>query len=106
MPAEAAMQWVLALWPLVVAIPAVALLFVVSFLQTTNIQTLYYGGLGLGCMGVSLLFLARWPLYKQGRFFSFGPGGLSSGHRKLYWLAYSFVVASVLLLAVVWRKVS
>jgi hypothetical protein len=30
---------------------------------------------------------------------------LPAFHRKLYWLGYLFVVASVLLLAVVWLKV-
>ena len=106
MPAEAAMQWVLTFLPLVISILVVLILPVLSHLKTATLQSLFYGGVGLGCLGVGLLFLARWPLYHRDRFFSFGPDGLSGVHRKLYWLAYSFVVASVLLLAAVWLRVS
>jgi hypothetical protein len=49
-------------------------------------------------LGVGLLFLARWPLYRQGRIFSYGPRHLDRLHRNLYFLAYLFIVPSILFL--------
>lgn len=49
-------------------------------------------------IGVALLFLARWPLYRQGRIFSFGPHHVDRLHRNLYYLAYVFIVPSILFL--------
>jgi hypothetical protein len=54
---------------------------------------------GLGVVGIGLLFFARLPLYRQRRFTTFGPRHLDSAHRKLYWRAYGFVAVSVALLA-------
>ena len=73
-------------------------------LQAANVFYLFWSGLGLGALGIILLFFARLPLYRQRRFFDFGPKALSAFHRKLYRLAYLFVVGSVLLFAVVWLK--
>jgi hypothetical protein len=93
-----------------VVMPAVALLSAfllpaLAQIKEANAVDLFYGGLALGYFGIVLLFLARLPLYRQRRFWTFGPSALPNLHRKLYWLAYLFVVASVLLLAVVWLKV-
>jgi hypothetical protein len=74
-------------------------------IKEAKADDLFYIGLTLGCFGIVLLFLARLPLYRQHRFWTFGPSSLPNLHRKLYWLAYLFVFASVLLLAVVWLKV-
>jgi hypothetical protein len=81
------------------------LLPALSFLKAADALNLFYSGLGIGSLGIVLLFFARLPLYHQRRFWTFGPRELPAFHRKLYWLAYLFVVASVLLLAVVWLKV-
>jgi hypothetical protein len=88
-----------------IAILASILLPALSFLKTTDALNLFYSGLGIGSLGIILLFFARFPLYRQRKFLTFGPRELPAFHRKLYWLAYLFVVASVLLLAVVWLKV-
>jgi hypothetical protein len=97
-------------WSLFLIIPTIAILSamllpVLSFLKTADALGLFYSGLGIGGFGIVLLFFARLPLYRQHRFLVFGPRELPALHRKLYWLAYLFVVTSVLLLAVVWSKV-
>jgi hypothetical protein len=74
-------------------------------LKGADAVDVFYGGLALGCFGIVLLFLARLPLYRQRRFWTFGPSALPKLHRKLYWLACLLVGASVLLLGVVWLKV-
>jgi hypothetical protein len=65
---------------------------------------LYGFGLGAGVIGAVLLFVARLPLYKQRRFWTIGPMQLDRKLRRIYWLAYAFVVASLLLLGVVWLR--
>src|ERR1039458_1190774 len=100
----------LAQFSLVLMLPTIAILSamllpVLSFLKTAGALSLFYSGLGIGSLGIVLLFFARLPLYRQHRFLTFGPRELPAFHRKLYWLAYLFVVVSVLMLAVVWLKV-
>jgi len=89
----------------VTAILASMLLPILAQLKTANILCLFWGGLGLGLLGIILLFFARLPLYRQSRFWTFGPGALPAFHRKLYWLAYAVVIAAVLLLGVVWLRI-
>ncbi len=45
---------------------------------------------------VVLLFIAKWPLYRQGRYFTFGSKSLPEGRRPLYRLAYVFIATSLL----------
>lgn len=89
----------------VIAILAGVLLPVLSFLKTADAIILFYTALGTGVMGSMLLFLARLPLYRQRRFWTFGPGALPQFHRKLYWLAYVAVVAALSLLGIVRLRV-
>lgn len=63
-----------------------------------EIAVVYGSGLALGCGGIILLFVARLPLYRQRRFLAFGPKELDRTHRRLYWLAYVFIGACVLML--------
>jgi dipeptide/tripeptide permease len=81
------------------------LLPVVARLKTADMRALYGFGLGTGAIGAVLLFAARLPLYKQRRFWTIGPMQLDRKHRRIYWLAYAFVVASLLLLGVVWLRI-
>jgi hypothetical protein len=53
-----------------------------------------------------LLFIARLPLYRQRRFWTFGPRQLDRKHRRFYWLANTAVVVSVLLLLLVLLRTS
>lgn len=80
------------------------LLPAIQFLRLVDVSRLFLGGLGTGLCGIALLFFARLPLYRQRRFWTFGPRELDRRHRQLYWLAYAFVVASIALLAAVWCK--
>jgi len=49
-------------------------------------------------IGIALLFVAKWPLYRDGKFFTFGPRTLPSRYRGLYYIAYAFIGAAVLLM--------
>jgi len=49
----------------------------------------------LAAIGIILLFIARLPLYRQGRFFTFGWRALPEGHRRVYRIAYCFIGVSV-----------
>jgi hypothetical protein len=80
------------LWPLV------------ARLQTADLRAIYGFGVGAGVVGAFLLFAARLPLYKQRRFWTVGPKQLDRKHRRLYWLAYIFFAASLLLFAGVWLR--
>ena len=95
------------LMPTIVAIGVLnaMLLPSITSLRRMDISSLFWVGLAAGILGVVLLFLARLPLYWQRRFWAFGPRQLDRFHRRLYWLAYLFVIASILLLAIVWFRV-
>jgi hypothetical protein len=69
-----------------------------SRLKRTGDPTIVWMALALGAIGVALLFAARLPLYRQRRFFVFGPRELDERHRRLYRWAYRVVGTSVFLL--------
>jgi hypothetical protein len=104
-PSDWAFQFGLLVFVPAIAIFTAMLLPVVRQLQVGNVVSLFWSGWSLGCVGVSLLYFARRPLYRQRQYFTFGPKELPPLHRKIYWLAYAFVVASVLLLGVVWLRI-
>jgi hypothetical protein len=60
--------------------------------------TMLYVALVVAAVGVVLLFMARLPLYRERRFFTFGPGALDQRHRRLYRWAYGFIAAGVVLM--------
>ncbi len=62
-------------------------------------RSLLHIALCLGGAGSLLLLAARLPLYRQHRFFTFGPRSLTGIHRKLYYAAYCLILPSVALLA-------
>jgi hypothetical protein len=81
-----------------VAVLAGLLLPFVARLKTADVRALYGVGLAAGIIGVALLFLARLPLYKEREFWTAGPKDLDRKHRRIYWMAYVFVAASLTLL--------
>jgi hypothetical protein len=99
----------LALFALCFVLPCTALLAsmllpIVAQLKTADLRALYGFGLGTGETSTVLLFIAQLPLYKQRRFWTIGPTNLDRRHRRIYWLAYIFLAASLLLLGIVWLR--
>ena len=88
-----------------IAVLAALLLPAITFLHVADVTRLFSLGLRAGISGIALLFFARLPLYRQRRFWTFGPRELDRFHRRLYWLAYLFVIASILFLVIVWFRV-
>ena len=89
----------------VIAILASMLLPPITTLQRVDVTRLFAVGLAAGVLGIIFLLFARLPLYRQRRFLTFGPRELDRFHRRLYWLAYLFVLASIGLLVIVWFRV-
>jgi len=58
----------------------------------------YAIGLAIGAVGVSLIFYAKVPLYRQRRFFTFGSGALPERRRHYYRWGYRCVIFAVALL--------
>ena len=77
---------------------SILILPALSYLRHQGVPVLFIPAIASGMVGTVLLFFARLPLYRQRLFFSVGPRSLDRTHRRLYWLAYAFVVASVALL--------
>lgn len=100
--------WHLGLFLMVPCIVLLAgvLMPVVARLKTTDVGILYAVGLAAGIAGVLLLFIARMPLYRVRRFWTFGPRRLDAKHRRFYWLAYIVVAVSLLLFGIVWLRTS
>lgn len=88
-------------WHFIVMPAAIlAAMFTVALLNAAQGDTtLVWVALLIGAIGVSMLFFARLPLYRQRNFLSFGPRALPAGHRKLYWTAYGFIGVSVAIMA-------
>ena len=87
-----------------IAVLAGVLLPILARLKTAEVTSLYGIGVGTGVLGGLLLMFARLPLYRERRFWTAGPQHLDRKHRRLYWLAYTFVAGSLLLLMVVWLR--
>ncbi|MEI7807069.1 MAG: hypothetical protein WCJ07_01150 [Verrucomicrobiota bacterium] len=87
-----------------IAVLAAMLLPSVTSLRDIAITRLFWIGLATGIFGTILLFVARFPLYRQKRFWTTGPRELDGFHRRLYWLAYLAVLGSIGLLVIVWLR--
>jgi hypothetical protein len=96
-PAELAGMFVL---PLIALIGIVAAMFLplLNEARHRGDATLVDVALLFGLAGVMLLFFARLPLYRQRRFFTFGPRALDGPHKRLYRWAYRLIRVCVLLL--------
>ena len=89
-------------WPLLLALAlgAPALIGVLLASAALNARagdlTLFWLALASALIGITLLFIARIPLYRQRRFLVFGPKALPETHRRIYWIAYAFIIVSIL----------
>ncbi len=52
----------------------------------------------LAIVGLTLLFLAKLPLYRQGEFFTFGSKAMPEKSRRVYRIAYGVIGSSIILL--------
>ena len=59
----------------------------------------YFIAIVLGASGVALIFWAKLPLYRIGRFFTFGAAALPVERRSFYRWGYCFAILSAALLA-------
>lgn len=90
--------------PLVVCLGGLLVIQVLILLKQASLFTLVSSGCSLGLLGILLLFVARWPLYRQHRFWTIGPRQLPRLYRRIYGLAYAAIIPAVVLLAVVWFR--
>lgn len=60
--------------------------------------TLFRVAAAFAVIGVALLFFAKLPLYRQGKYLTFGSKALPRGRRKVYRIAYLFIGAGLLLM--------
>lgn len=91
--------------PVLAAILSGLLMPLLSGFRNSGAASLYVAGLLFASAGIVLLFLARLPLYRDGRFLSVGPGALDRKHRRFCWLAYALILVALLLFAAIayWR---
>lgn len=87
-----------------IAVLAAAIFPVVSALRSGAPFQLYLWGVVFGIFGIIGLVRARWPLYRQRRFWTFGPRRLDRMHRRLYWVAQACILVSTALLIIVWLR--
>ena len=55
----------------------------------------YIGAVFTVIAGAVKLFRVKLPLYRQGRYFTFGPQGLPAASVPFYWRAIKWILASV-----------
>ena len=88
-------------WFLVVSISVLVLSQLLSFFShLTGIPWICCYGVGLffAAIGVALIFYSKLPLYRQGRFFTFGSESLPESRRSFYRWGYRCVIFAVALL--------
>ncbi|NLZ06542.1 MAG: hypothetical protein GXY19_15365 [Phycisphaerae bacterium] len=67
--------------------------------------TLFWIALASALVGIVLLFIAKWPLYRQGTYLTFGPKALPEPRRKIYRVAYALIGVSLLTTLLLWAAV-
>jgi hypothetical protein len=61
-------------------------------------RPLFWIALVAALIGIVFLFLAKLPLYRQGKYFTFGSRPLPQGRRQIYRMAYVFIGTSLLMM--------
>ena len=74
---------------------AVGMFLPISVRAREGDLTLFWIALASALVGITLLILAKLPLYRQGRYFAFGPRALPEKHRTVYRIAYICISASL-----------
>src|SRR6266850_1201888 len=91
------------LFGILFVIPAVAVLGAMALPALNALRhgawvRAFWVSLAVAVLGAGLLFWARLPLYREGRFFSFGPRALPPSSVRVYRAAYALLIPSVLFL--------
>ena len=87
---------------LVALLASTIYLSITTRLESGEVAGLFYLALCLGVAGSILLFIARLPLYRQRKFWTFGPSQLDQQHRRFYWLSYAHLVPSICLFLLIY----
>ena|ERR1700693_649741 len=88
---------ILVVLPLTAIITAM-ILPALSFVRSVHLIEAFWVTLIVAGIGVGLLFWARLPLYRQGKYFSFGSRALPPSSVPFYRAAYVLLIPSVLFL--------
>ena len=95
-------QWIGVWGLLTIAIVAMVITWILNFFTgLTGIPWVccYFIGIGVAVLGAALIFYAKLPLYRERRFFTFGPRALPEQRRPYYRSGYTFAVLGAVLLA-------
>jgi hypothetical protein len=95
-------QWI-GVWGLIViAVFSMVTSWLLTFFSGLTGAPWIWGYMGAVCValvGVGFLFYAKLPLYRERRFFTFGPGPLPQQRRSAYWWGYRCAIFAVILFA-------
>ena len=82
----------------IISILGAQLFFFFSQLTGTRWISCYFAALTIAALGIALLVYAKLPLYRQGRFFTFGSRALPESRRAFYRWGYRCAGLAVALL--------
>jgi hypothetical protein len=66
-------------------------------LQQTSLWFWFGVAMVFAVVGIVLLAYARFPLYRQRRFFEFGLGAIPEDRKKAYWWAWRFALVAIII---------
>ena len=81
---------------LALAVASILSAFILPSLHGRGLWFWFGASMLTGTAGICLLAYARLPLYRQGKFLSFGPRGLPADRLPAYRWAWRMIVATVL----------
>jgi len=81
-------------WPI---IPIAFLCIFVMDVISRRQMAFFWIAIAAAGIGIVLLYLARLPLYREGKFLTFGSRALDPKHRRLYRCAYVFIYMAIAL---------
>jgi hypothetical protein len=81
-----------------IGLPFAMFLPALSFARNGHLVGVFWTALTVAGVGVGLLFWARLPLYRQGKYFGFGSRALPPSSVPIYRAAYVLLIPSILFL--------
>ncbi len=95
-------QWIGVWGLLTIALVGIVTTWILNFFtRLTGMPWIccYFIGIGVAALGAGFIFYAKLPLYRQRRFFTFGPRALPEQRRPFYRWGYACALLGSLLLA-------